>query len=113
MRKHPLTWFYILAFGISWLGMISIVLSARGIAPVDSPYFQFLSVFYVIGPALAAVIVSQVAHGQRGVGELLQRLIRWRVDLVWYIVAVLGTAVLLIAVLGKVNLSRRERVYAG
>jgi hypothetical protein len=25
MRKYPIAWFYILTFGISWLGMISIV----------------------------------------------------------------------------------------
>lgn len=97
MRKYPITWFYILAFGISWLGMIAIVLASRGIAPFDRPYFQFLSIFYAIGPALAAVIVSQVAHGKAGVRALLKGLIRWRVGLVWYIVAVLGAAVLLIA----------------
>jgi uncharacterized protein len=95
MRKYPLTRFYILAFGISWLGMISIVLSSRGIAPFDSPYFQFLSIFYVVGPALAAVIVSQVAHGKTGIRDLLKGLIRWRVGLIWYIVAVLSPVVLL------------------
>jgi uncharacterized protein len=97
MRKYPVAWFYILAFSISWLGMISIVLNSRGIAPFDSPYFQFLSIFYAIGPALAAVIVSQVAHGKTGVWDLLKGLIRWRVDLVWYIVAVLGPVVLFMA----------------
>jgi uncharacterized protein len=90
MRKYPVIWFYILAFGISWLGMISIVLSSRGIAPFDSPYFQFLSIFYVVGPALAAAIVSQVAHGKTGIRDLLKGLTRWRVGVVWYIVAVLG-----------------------
>ena len=37
MRKYPVTWFYILAFGISWLGMISAVLGSRGIAPFYNP----------------------------------------------------------------------------
>jgi uncharacterized protein len=96
MRKYPLTWFYILAFGISWLGMISIVLTSRGIAPFDSPYFQFLSIFYAVGPALAAMIVSQVTHGKTGIRDLNKGLIRWRVGLVWYIIAVLGSAILLI-----------------
>jgi uncharacterized protein len=95
MRKYPVTWFYILAFGISWLGMISIVLSSRGIAPFDSPYFQFLSIFYVVGPALAAAIVSQVAHVKTGIRDLLKGLTRWRVGVVWYIVAVLSPVVLL------------------
>jgi uncharacterized protein len=97
MRKYPLTWFYILAFGISWLGMISIVLNSRGIAPFYRPYFLVLSIFFAIGPALAAAIVSQVAQGKTGVQNLLKGLIRWRVGLVWYIVAVLGSAVLFLA----------------
>jgi uncharacterized protein len=94
MRKNPVTWFYILAFGISWLGMISVVLASRGIAPFDNPYFLVLSIFYVVGPALAAVIVSRVAQGKTGVWDLLKGLIRWRVGWGWYIVAVLGPAVL-------------------
>jgi uncharacterized protein len=97
MRKYPIAWFYILAFGISWLGMISAVLASRGIAPSYRPYFLVLSIFFAVGPALAAVIVSQVTHGQKGVRDLLKGLIQWRVGLVWYIVAVLGPAVLLIA----------------
>ena len=94
MRKYPVTWFYILAFGISWLGMISVVLASRGIASSYRPYFLVLSIFYAIGSALAAVIVSQ-AHGKRGVQNLLKGLIRWRVGIVWYIVAIVGPAALL------------------
>lgn len=97
MRKYPIAWFYVLAFGISWLGMIAIVLASRGIAPFDSPYFQVLFIFYAIGPALAAMIVSQVTHGKIGIQALNKGLIRWRVGLVWYIVAVLGPVVLFLA----------------
>jgi uncharacterized protein len=59
MRKYPVAWCYILAFGISWFGMISIVLGSRGITPFDSPYLQFLSIFYAIGPALVAANLNQ------------------------------------------------------
>jgi uncharacterized protein len=97
MRKYPVTWFYILAFGISWLGMISDVLASRDITPFYRPYFLFLSIFYAIGPALAAVIVSQIAYGKTGVWDLLKGLIRWRVEAIWYIIAVLGPVVLFLA----------------
>ena len=95
MRKYPVAWFYILAFGISWVGMISIILASRNIAPAYRPYFLILSILYAIGPALAAVIISQAAHGKRGVQDLLKGLIRWRVRPGWYLVALLGPAVLL------------------
>ena len=42
------------------------------------PHRNF-TIFYAIGPALAAVIVSQVAHGKTGVRDLLKGLIQWRV----------------------------------
>lgn len=96
MRKHPVAWFYILAFGMSWLGMISIVLASRGIAPFNNPYFQLLFIFYAIGPALAAMVMSQVTDGKTGIRDLNKGLIRWRVSLIWYVVAVLGSASLLI-----------------
>ena len=95
MRKYPIVWFYILAFGISWLGMISAVLASRGIAPFYRPYFLVLSIFYAIGPALAAAIVSQVTQGKIGVQNLLKGLLRWRVGLVRYIIVVLSPVVLL------------------
>ncbi|MGB6016467.1 MAG: type II CAAX endopeptidase family protein, partial [Nodosilinea sp.] len=104
MKKHPVIWFYILAFSLSWLGMISAALGSRNIAPFDSPYFQLLSIFYVVGPALAAVIVSHIADGKTGVQNLLKGLIRWRVGLVWYIVALLGSFALFIAAQGLTKL---------
>lgn len=104
MKKYPVIWFYILAFGISWIGMVSVILASRDIAPLYRTYFLVLSIFYAIGPALAAVIVAQVAYGWAGVGDLLKGLIRWRVAPVWYIVAVLGPAVLLITAQGLTKL---------
>ncbi len=104
MKKHPITWFYILAFGISWLGMISAALGSHRIAPFDSPYIQLLTIFYAIGPALAAVIVLCVVEGKTAVQNLLKGLIRWRVGLVWYIVALLGSLMLLITARGITQL---------
>lgn len=100
MNKHPVAWFYFLAFSISWLGWIPIAIGSHGIAPFDNPYFQFLLIFPVVSPVLAAVIVTQVAHGKTGIRDLLRALIQWRVSLVWYIVAVFGPVVLLL--LGQV-----------
>jgi membrane protease YdiL (CAAX protease family) len=100
MKKHPVIWFYVLAFGISWIGLIPGVLGSRGIASFDSPFIQFLGILFAIGPALAAVIMSQVVEGRAGVQNLLKGLLKWRVGLVWYLVAVLGPVVIVMA--GKV-----------
>lgn len=96
MSKYPLIWFYILAFTISWLGWIPMAMGSHHIAPFDNPYFRFLLILPAIGPALAAVIVTHVAYGKAQVRDLLKALIHWRVGPAWYLVAVLGPAVLLL-----------------
>lgn len=96
MRKHPVVWFYILAFGISWLGLLPGIFGAKGIAPFDNSYVQLLGILFSAGPTLAAIIVCYVIQSKTGVQDLLSGLIRWRVSPVWYIVAVLGPACLFI-----------------
>lgn len=97
MKKHPVVWFYILAFVISWIGLIPGVLGSRGIAPFDNSFVQFLGILFSIGPALAAVIISQVMQGKIGVKNLLKGLLKWRVNLVWYLVALLGPIIIFVA----------------
>lgn len=100
MSKRPVVWFYILAFGISWIGWIPTVIGSQGIAPLVHPSFQFLLILAAVGPALAAVMVTQAAYGRVQVGNLLKALIQWRVGLGWYLVAVLGPLGLLLGAQG-------------
>lgn len=43
MRKYPVAWFHILAFGSSWFGMIAAVLASQGIAPFYRPLLFIMS----------------------------------------------------------------------
>lgn len=97
MSKFPIVWFYILSFGIAWLGWIPVALGSHGVSPFDQPYFQFLLIFPAISPTLAAVIVTRIVYGRTEVGDLLRSLILWRVGLGWYLVAVFGPLALLLA----------------
>jgi uncharacterized protein len=94
VKNHPVIWFYILAFAISWFGWVPLALGSRGIAPFDNPYFQILLIFPAVGPTLAAVIVSMTVLGKTGVRSLFKAFTHWRVGFLWYIVAVLGPVVL-------------------
>jgi uncharacterized protein len=77
VKRRPLVSFFVLAFALSWWGWI---LYAFGLSP--TPIASF-------GPFLAALVVLAVARGKGGVVGLLSRMVRWRVGLRWYAVALL------------------------
>ena len=77
LKRHSLVAFFVLAFGISWGNYL---LSRAW------PNFPFL---FPYGPLLAAVIVAVVSNGMDGLKDLLNRCLRWRVKLKWYMAALL------------------------
>ena len=76
VKRHPLVAFFVLAYALTWW-----------VYPLlrFSPLIGLLGLF---GPALAAIVVTAVTDGRRGVTALLKRAVRWRVPLPWYVVAV-------------------------
>jgi len=77
LARHPLMTFIVLAFLISWLPVIPYTLGAFP-APVLAS-----------GPFLAAIAAAAIVGGSRGLRAYLRRLVRWRVGVVWYVVALL------------------------
>jgi membrane protease YdiL (CAAX protease family) len=75
VRRHPLIWFAVLTFVLSWWAW---PLYSLGLLPVPVASF---------GPFLAALIVLAVTEGRSGVIGLFRRMGRWRVGVVWYLVA--------------------------
>ena len=77
IRRYPLITFFVLAYVLSWWPWI---LYALDLLP--QPIVGF-------GPFLAAIVVLAVTRGKTGVVGLLRRMVRWRVGLRWYAVALL------------------------
>src|SRR5215212_6807697 len=104
LARHPLTFFFIIAYAGTWLVGLPYVLSedGSGLLPFSSPLLTWVlgpaSVF--LGPTLAAFIMTGATEGREGVGRLLRRFVLWRVGLRWYMFALLGIPV--IAVLSVV-----------
>ena len=87
VKRHPLIWFFVLAYAISWVGL---PLYAAGVWPIP---------FLATGPLIAALIVIPITQGRAGLRDLGSRMIRWRVGLKWYVVAIgLPLSVLLVTV---------------
>jgi membrane protease YdiL (CAAX protease family) len=77
LRRYPLITFFVLAYVLSWWPWI---LYALDLLP--QPIVGF-------GPFLAAIVVLAITRGKTGVVGLLRRMVRWRVGLRWYAVALL------------------------
>jgi membrane protease YdiL (CAAX protease family) len=86
MKKHTLIWFIILAYGLSWIVEIPLALQSNGIIHKVIPYsFHYLSGF---GPLVASLIVTGLRDGSEGLKDLWQRMTKWKVEPVWWLVAV-------------------------
>lgn len=77
VKRHPLIAFFVLTWALSWWPWI---LYAFGLYP--APIASF-------GPFLAALVVLAITQGKSGIGGLLRRMVRWRVGIRWYAVALL------------------------
>ena len=97
MRRHPVISFYVLAFVITWLGWIPQAAYSHGLFPIQSPLFSLLG---SAGPTFAALIVTLLLAGKAGVRDLFAPLLRWRVSVIWYAVALFWQPVILLAAIG-------------
>jgi len=82
LKRHQIIIFFALTFIISWY-----------------PWYTGGHGFRAWGPSLAGLIVVAVVGGWKGIVGMLRRLVRWRVGIVWWAVALLGPpAIALVAV---------------
>ena len=97
IRRHSLAAYFILAYLISWATWSPLVLSARGLIRLEiHPAWHLTGAF---GPLLSALIVTALTGGLDGVREFIGRTFRWRVGIMWWLVAISPIALYLIAVL--------------
>jgi uncharacterized protein len=98
----PLVAFFVLAYALSWLILVP---AGLGLLPDSVGILAWLAPF---GPAVAAFVVSALTGGRPAVGQLLRRMIQWRVGFHWYLLILFGVPLVELlgafAVLGSVPL---------
>lgn len=83
LARHPLATFFVLAFVISWLPAIPYALEV------------FPSPVLGGGPFLAAAITAAIVGGKAGLRSYFRSLLRWRVGIGWYALAIFGPVIAL------------------
>ena len=95
MKRYPLVLFFVLAYLFSWLVWFGNLAQMRGLVGFHIP-----GAFAFIGLSLAAVIAALATAGMAGFRDLVSRWVRWRVEPIWY-----GVALALTAMLGLVAIA--------
>ncbi len=97
VARSPLVAYFALAFLGAWLIIVPMALSrgeqGLGLLPftVPSPFdFLLIMLSTFTGPLLAAVLVTAATEGREGLRQLRRRILRWRVGVQWYLVALLA-----------------------
>jgi membrane protease YdiL (CAAX protease family) len=107
VQRHPVATYYVLVFAISWGGGV-IVLGPGGILgsrPISAAQMPFVYLTAIAGPGVAGIVSTAVVHGRAGVRDLLSRLLRWRVSVRWYAIALLTAPLLVTAILFALSLT--------
>ncbi len=96
MRRHPLRCYFFLAYAVSWLGWLPLVLSQNGLGllPFHLPPLAILG--GALGPIGSGFLMTAMTSGKVGVRQLLRRFLLWRVGVQWYLFALLGIPALMV-----------------
>jgi membrane protease YdiL (CAAX protease family) len=96
IKRHPLWTYFILAFAITWGG----VLLLGGGFPTTKEEFASLQPSFIPavlgGPSVAGLLLTAVVYGGPGFRELWRRILKWRVPAGWYAIALLVAPLVLI-----------------
>ncbi len=102
VQKYPLASFFVLAIGLTWPFLIADVLGSWDMIsfrmPASGPGI-LLSLLMAYCPTIAAVIVLAITEGRTGIRKLFGKFLIWRVGLRWYLITILGVALLYFAAL--------------
>jgi uncharacterized protein len=108
IKRHPLLSYFALVFAISWGGVL-IVVGPGGIPATNKEQFDRLFPIAILamvaGPSVAGILLTVLFYGKAGLRKFGSRLLRWRVGVRWYAVALLTAPLVFTAVLLALSLS--------
>lgn len=100
LKRHPLFGFFTLAFGISWGGIL-IILVGNGfdLSPMHPLESGLIFFAMIMGPSVSGLVLTALLDGWAGLKLLCSRALHWQVPVRWYAVALLTIPVILLTIL--------------
>ena len=106
IKNHPVISYFILTFVISWGGVL-ILGAPHGMPTTQEKFLELYPIVflpYLLGPIISGMLLTGLVDGKAGFQHLLSRLIRWRVNVRWYAIAILTAPLLTSAILLALSL---------
>ena len=105
--RHATVTYFVLTLLISWGGIL-VVLGPGAFTGATAPTegrlpLVFLAMF--AGPCVAGILMTGLVYGKAGFHDLRSRLLRWRVGVRWYAVALLTAPLVVTAILLPLSLN--------
>ncbi|MDD5593895.1 MAG: CPBP family glutamic-type intramembrane protease [Candidatus Margulisbacteria bacterium] len=92
IKNNPVLTYFVITFAISW-GCVLLVMGMTGGIPSTNEQTDRLMPVAIVamlaGPSVAGLFLTGLVDGRTGYRKLLSRLLKWRVSLRWYAVALL------------------------
>lgn len=110
IKTRPVLTYYVLTFVISWGGFLAVV-GPHGTLHTTEQFEQLLPgavLAMIVGPSIAGILLTGLIDGRRGLRALLSRVLRWRVGVRWYAVALLTAPLLMAGILLVLSLRSPE-----
>jgi membrane protease YdiL (CAAX protease family) len=90
VARRPVLAFMLISLGFGFVTAAIPPIVDSGILPFGLPLH---GVFMSLGAGLAAFLVTAALSGRAGVADLTRRSVRWRVPVLWYLIALLSVPV--------------------
>ena len=102
MKQYPVGSFFVLAYAISWVLWVPLVLYIKFVLPADQEPggLMLIMLLGTFAPTVAAIMMTGILEGKPGVKKLLAKLLIWRVGVRWWLAAFLLVPVATFAAIG-------------
>lgn len=105
MNMRPVVAYVVLAYLLSWIWWIPMAASGTVVDPGQGWPTHLPG---LLGPAVAAVVVTAATQGRSGLADLWARIVRWRVGWVYYLIILATAAMALIPLLTPADRSAND-----
>lgn len=96
IQEHAVIFYFIAAYAIAWGGVL-FVFRNEGLEPYQgesvlsgkiNPNYLYVWIAMLVAPAIAGILFTLITGGREGIRKLFASLIKWKVSLKWYSLAI-------------------------